>query len=603
MTLRVIALLFGTFLSSVSAAELSSRVQLARNLQARIDAFHKNSKHQDHKLRLVYFHPNDAPPQNGYRERITRIMLDIREFIGTEMKRNDFHGRSIQLEMDGDLVRLHVVAGRDGTDGYNYDQRYGAKIRSELKSALKGTIDLDREFVLVFGGICPKDDKGVYHFRSPYYGWGGSGAQRGLCFAADCEMLDTKHFTATNQTFRYTEHQGPFTRTLSAFNILYIGGIAHELGHGLGLPHNGQKPWETRDQGRALMGSGNYTYRDELVGKKGSFLTRASALRLAAHPILTGSDRDRFKSPTMDLEDLEFENTRSGLKVTGKVAGTPEIHAVIAYTDPDGGSNYDAHTWISEVKKGRFELLIRYHRKTRYEFRLNFCHLNGTFTEFKLPYDTRTEDSRWLDDLNGGWLYGQAAKVFMGGDRKAAARLAKKSLRKASSGMNADKLRHLIRLADGEEVRRLDDVKEDRISLSDMEWSTARVGWGRPARNHYFIGNGVRDGVCIELGGEFHPKALYAHAPALHSFDLNGKWKRFSAKVGLQAGASYNGTGVFVVIGDGRELHRTKLLRPNETAVIDLDVSGVKELKLVTESGKQGNGMCWTCWGSPFVSR
>ena len=595
--------LLGIFLSAVSAAELSPRAQLARDLQSRIDAYHKNSKRQDHKLRLVYFHPNDAPPQKGYRERITRIMSDIRGFISTEMKDNGFHDRSIQLEMDGDLVKLHVVQGRDGTAGYNYDQRYGAKIRGELVSALKGTIDFDRDYVLVFGGICPQDDKGVYHFRSPYYGWGGSGAQRGLCFAADCEMLDTKHFTATNQTFRYTEHQGPFTKTLSAFNILYIGGIAHELGHGLGLPHNSQKPWETKAQGRALMGNGNYTYRDELVGKKGSFLTRASALRLAAHPMFTGSDRDRFKSPSMNLEDLEFRITRSGLKVIGKVRGTPEIHAVIAYTDPDGGSNYDAHTWISEVEKGRFELLIRHQRKARHEFRLNFCHLNGTFTEFKLPYDTRVEDTRWLDDLNGGWLYGEAAREFMSGDREAAARLAKGSLRKADSGMNADKLRHLIRLAEGEEVTALRNSRAEKVSLSDVEWQSARVGWGRPARNRYFVGNGVRDGVCIELNGKFHPKALYAHAPAAHVFRLNGKWKRFTATAGLQTGVSANGTGVFIVIGDAKELHRTRRLRPNESAEIDLDVSGVKELRLVTESGKRGNGMCWTCWGSPFVYR
>lgn len=578
-------------------------VQLARTLQSRIDAFHRKTADREHRLRLVYFHPNDAPPQKGYRERITRIMLDIRKFISLEMKRNGFHDRSIRLEMDGDLVKLHVVEGRDGTDAYNYDQRYGAKILRELRSALKGTINFDRDYVLTFCGICPQDDQGVYHFRSPYYDWGGSDVRRGMCFAADCEMLDTKHFTATNQTFRYTEHQGPFTKTLAAFNSLYIGGIAHELGHGLGLPHNREKPWEKKKLGRALMGSGNFTYRTEQVGGKGSFLTRASALRLAAHPMFTGSDRQRFANARFKLSDLNFKKGRTGLKVTGHVEGSPEIFAVIGYTDPEGGSNYDAYTWISEVKNGRFEINVASHRRGPHELRLNFCHLNGSFTKFELPYNTGDGYLPKIDGMNAWWSHGRVEQLFMAGKRKEAVALAKKNLKQNAEGQSADKLRHLIHLTEKTKLEDLSNSKATRLSLSNAKWSSAKVGWGRPARNHYYTGNGIRDGVCIELNGEFHPQAIYAHAPARHVFQLNKRWRKFTATVGLKDGVGPGGTGVFIVRGDGRELHRTKRLGPRQTAKIDLDVSGISELQLITESGKQGNGGCWTIWGSPYVAR
>jgi hypothetical protein len=577
--------------------------KLSQTLQARLDAYHRTAERKDHKLRLVYFHPNDAPPQAGYRERLTRIMLDIRDFIAIEMKRNGFHERSINLEMEDDSVKLHLVEGRDGTDGYNYDQRYGAKILREMRAALKGTVDFDREFVLAFCGICPRDEKGVYHFRSPYYGWGNSGAQHGLCFAADCEVLDTKNFTATNRTFRYTEHQGPYEKKLSDFNILYIGGIAHELGHGLGLPHNREKPWEKSKMGPALMGSGNYTYRNELIGGKGSFLTKASALRLATHPIFTGSDRERFRDSRSEVTDLKVEKVRGGMRIKGRVSGSPEIFAAIGYTDPEGGSNYDAHTWLSEVKGGEFDLTVRYHRKGPHALRFNFCHLNGGISDFRLDYDTDDKARPVVAELNAGFAYRQAEAKYLQGDRAAAKKLAKANINRSSKGKFADMLRHLVELPKPVKLVELSATRSKRVSLSDAAWEDASVGWGRPARNQYYVGNGIRDGVCIELGGEFHAKALYAHAPASHVFELDGKWKKLTAVVGLQNGVSSPGSGVFVVTGDGKELQRTKVLRPRETTKIEVDVTGVDRLEVIAESGKEGNAMCWTVWGSPFVTR
>lgn len=597
-----IFLLFTCFSLSLAKAEKSPG-QLSHVLMSRLDGYHKSEQGRDHKLRLVYFHPNDAPPQKGYRDRLTRIMLDIQGFIGGEMKRNGFGDRSIKLEMDGDRVRLHMVEGRDGLDSYNYDVRYGRKILGEMRKALSGTIDFDRNFVLVFCSLCPRDEQGVYHFRSPYYGWGNSGAKHGLCFAADCEMLDTKHFTATNQTIRYSEHLGIFKKTLSAFNILYIGGIAHELGHGLGLPHNQEKPWEFRKSGRALMGSGNYTYRKELLGGKGSFLTLASALRLATHPMFTGSDRGRFQAAAHELKDLGFKMDANTLKVSGRVEGSPEIFAVIAYTDPDGGSNYDAQPWVSEVKEGRFELAIRHHRKGVHALRLNFCHLNGGFTEFSLPYNTDSQRLPLAGDMNNAWTHRSAESAYMDGRLSDAAAQAKEGLKEQAEGKFADKLRHLIALTRAGDPVKLSELKVDRFSLSDVEWSGAEVGWGGLARNQYFSGKGVRDGVCIELGEKFHPQAIYAHSPARHVFKLDSSWKKFTATVGLQTGVPMNGTGVFVVNGNGRELHRTKLLRGNETATIEVDVSGIDELELIAESGKEGNAGCWTVWGSPYVTR
>jgi len=68
-------------------------------------------------------------------------------------------------------------------------------------------------------------------------------------------------------------------------------------------------------------------------------------------------------------------------------------------------------------------------------------------------------------------------------------------------------------------------------------------------------------------------------------------------------GAGPDGRAIFIVKGDGKELHRSERLRVKKTAVIDLDIRGVKELTLETESGLQHNHTRWAVWGMPVVKR
>ncbi|MEE9369018.1 MAG: NPCBM/NEW2 domain-containing protein [Pontiella sp.] len=53
----------------------------------------------------------------------------------------------------------------------------------------------------------------------------------------------------------------------------------------------------------------------------------------------------------------------------------------------------------------------------------------------------------------------------------------------------------------------------------------------------------------------------------------------------------------------GKELYRSDLLKETATETIDIDVSNVDRLELITESGKTGNAYCWSVWGSPTLFR
>ena len=264
----------------VSETSKASRHQQdSETVRQALADYHRGSKQSGAVLRVVYFRPSDVDPQANHQERITRIMFDIQDFLKTEMNRHGFSGAVLPLELDGNQVRIHEVVGQDDADGYSH--KSGQKVQREIHAALRNRFSVAAEFVLVFNGMCRIDGEREYFFYAPYYGDANSNHQRGLCHVADCEMLDPKLLVDTEQKVSYKEHYGNFKQSIADFNTKYLGGVIHELGHGLSLPHNGQTPDEKRAMGNALMGSGNHTYRKERwTDGKGTFLTFASACLL-----------------------------------------------------------------------------------------------------------------------------------------------------------------------------------------------------------------------------------------------------------------------------------------------------------------------------------
>ena len=105
------------------------------------------------------------------------------------------------------------------------------------------------------------------------------------------------------------------------------------------------------------------------------------------------------------------------------------------------------------------------------------------------------------------------------------------------------------------------------------------------------------------IDGKVYPKGLYAHADSSYVFPLNGGWRTFTATVGLRDGAGSQGSAVFTVSGDGRELHRTPIMRPGGSKEIRLDVAGVKSLELRATGGEGHNRNAWSIWVDPKIER
>jgi len=588
--------------------DISSQVTAARAI---LDTWHaQDPEAGNRRLHIVYWSPSDREPCAGYQTRLTRIMEHIRGFYAKEMKRLGFGPRTINLDYDktGQL-RIHLAQGDKPYAEYNV--RSGQEVRRDCVPVLKKAgIDADRETVLIFCNLATWDaGKLVFKHKSPYYA-GGSHRQ-GTAWQLDSPELDTINLPKTKPMIR----DGQYGRiSLGKHNSIFIGGIAHELGHALGLPHNMARPDEAA-AGTALMGSGNRTYGDELRKEgKGSFLTLAHALRLASHPQFSGSVKGMHRSPNQKFSDFKVTPGDRSFTFSGKVTADVPVYAVVAYCDPEGGGDYNATTATAGPDKdGNFTLHCRGLAPGKNaELRIVSCHVNGATSarsrgpQPKFGYSVTPDGTPDVSGIQQRF----ALEAFLrglksSGDTWSASleEAAYKQLAAAApDGPDGETLRiarriqaHLQRQPRHRSTTP-NGIKAPSVSLADTKPDVAKVGWGRPAYN--ILPN---DSLLLEAGGRIFETGIYAHAPATHIYTLAGRWKRLQGSCGI-ASSSF-GSAVFIIRGDGKQLWKSRPIKAGSLREFNLDVTGVKSLELVTEDAGDSNRGDWALWLNPMLSR
>ena len=203
---------------------------------------------------------------------------------------------------EGKLV-LNPVRGKLPASEYHYDS--GGRTIQEIRLALGRTMDIDREYLLIFYALCRKESDGQFVFDAPYYGDTSGLPRSGVCHAADCELLDPLLLTATDRRMVFTEHYYPRREmSVAQFNSWYLGGTATSLVTDWDC-HTITGVRRKKKFGISLMGEGNLTYRQELWGKgPPTYLGRASALQLLAHPLITGTDHGRWEDAKSSFRSL-----------------------------------------------------------------------------------------------------------------------------------------------------------------------------------------------------------------------------------------------------------------------------------------------------------
>lgn len=323
-------------------------------------------------VNVVYFVPSDLQPSTNYHARLNGVLKAMTRFYNEEMRRHEAKAE-LRFQRDParpDQIRIFTVRGKEPHTGYPRNGG-GAKAHKEVEAFFKENPGLKASPNVLVLMPCEGPEYG------PFHGWGK------YCFAIDFAALDMRNHAA----------DGPAGKKFAK----YYGGMAHELGHALGLPHNHATRTEERTRGTALMAAGNYT-----LSHAPTFITPASAkilevsesCRLDAVPAKPSRHVMQEAKPTVE----QGEGT---VRLRGKLPVPNDVHALIAVWDKDTwlgvNNNYDAETFVVPVAAdGSYDFTFPkeelFPGKTPYvQVQLRYIYKDGTQELYRHTLDPKPE--------------------------------------------------------------------------------------------------------------------------------------------------------------------------------------------------------------------
>ena len=295
------------------------------------------------QLNVVYFLGSDTEPVPDYERRLSELLLYLQQFYGREMQRHGYGARSFGLDIKSPgRVNIIEYKAKNPAAHYPYENGGGWKAAQELEEFFKANPDRKKsQHTLVIMPTWNDEKNGPDNPGGvPFYGMGRN------CFALDYPAFDIKHL-------------GQKTREGQLLTKWY-GGLAHELGHGLNLPHNHQTASDGKKYGTALMGAGNYTF-----GTSPTFLTPASCALLDACDVFSVTPAQKFYEgrPEVEIKDTAISFKGDQILISGSYKSPQTVKALNVYVqDPPYAVNqdYDAVSFSQRLgkKSGKFSMKI-----------------------------------------------------------------------------------------------------------------------------------------------------------------------------------------------------------------------------------------------------
>jgi hypothetical protein len=544
-------------------------------------------------IKVISFLPSDCKPFDKTDERLGRVMKHVQDFFRNGMDANGYGKKTFELEWtEPGKLRIYTVQGKKKQTEYGRND--SRVVRDEVKAAMAAqyNINIDNEHIIIFQSLLQWED-GKATELGPYVG--GGNALSGTAWVYDDPLLDAAKLSSK-------EAGGYYHRPVSIgqFNTHYIGGIAHELGHAFGVPHDKETDADKATKGTSLMGSGNHTYGQELRDQGlGSFLSAASALYLSTARALVGNIPGRTETGRWRVDDLSATYKDGKITFVGKFVATPPVIGIIAYNDDTNiAADYDAKAWVTKPDSGgQFTVEIGELQPTTYQLRLIAVHESGQKSRSAYDYAVHAEGPD-LSMFDKSLPFEAIKQAFLANDRDGLDAILADVATKHPNSAVYRRAKNFNDLLKGTFTQLDLRTLPTETKTADLTWAkfvSAQTGWG-PAQR----GSVPEDGF-LKIAGTVYDSGLYGHAISTYKFDLGGKWTKFKGAYGLQD--EHDGSVVFVVRGDDKELFRSQRIADHRLRRFEVDVTKVETLELIVEDGGDGVGNDWGVWIEPTLER
>ena len=130
----------------------------------------------------------------------------------------------------------------------------------------------------------------------------------------------------------------------------------------------------------------------------------------------------------------------------------------------------------------------------------------------------------------------------------------------------------------------------ETVWLDTLNLQMMRQGWGTPQTNRSVTG------VPLTIGGKTFAHGVGTHANGDYQLTLAGGTERFVATVGLDDDTAGRGSIAFQVIADKKTVFDSGILKSHATKTVDVDLHGVKTLRLKVTDAGDGVGFDHADW-------
>ncbi|WP_278551235.1 hypothetical protein [Elizabethkingia bruuniana] len=327
-------------------------------------------------LNIIYFVPKGSKPVDGYSERLNDILQDGQKFYAKWMKHWGYGDRTFNLDKDiNNKVKIILIEGEETKDFYVYDISGKRGVDKKIKKEVSDYFNThpnekkgNHNLVILPARIEPSVID--HHGGVPFYG------SSKWSFTMDFPGLNIENLGKTGVRGKLASY--------------CIGGLLHELGHGIDLYHNAGRSDERKPYGYGLMGLGSSFYGSRIP----TYLTSADAAILSVNPVMNSQKRSdwevnsNFNLPKISISIKDSAIVLSGQFLTGKEVKTIAVNFHPLQNDQDIqgykslgiGEKYE-----NTNHNGKFSIIMpmqgfyggQWADGERYRITIRFCHENG----------------------------------------------------------------------------------------------------------------------------------------------------------------------------------------------------------------------------------